>query len=249
MISPMKREDAAYHEAGHAVLAWALGCKVRVVSIRADGSGGECQCEEAVEGEGKFILCFAGPASQRTHGSVDSWHGGRDYVQAVEAAESFGISDERASKLIDKAHELVAEQWEGIERVADALVERGMLNTAEIEALLGPTPDRVKLTEHQRRIIVEWAERVRLVEIVRLYGSRAKGFARSWSDVDLTITASTNVYWTSANHWQKTLSDTLDLPVKLTQYNCPEPNLTRIYCNSFNEPLFERSEARESLRR
>ena len=36
----MNRKDAAYHEAGHAVLAWVLGCKVHAVYVYADGSGG-----------------------------------------------------------------------------------------------------------------------------------------------------------------------------------------------------------------
>jgi hypothetical protein len=73
--------------------------------------GGKCQCDDPAEGEGKFILCLAGPASQRKHGPVESWHGGTDYGQAVEVGPRFGVSDKRVSKLIDKAHELVEEHW------------------------------------------------------------------------------------------------------------------------------------------
>lgn len=235
----MSREAAAYHEAGHAVLAWALGSKVRFVRIDITG-GGECQCEDPVEAEGKFILCFAGPASQRKHGPVEAWHGGNDYAQAVKVGECFGISDARASKLIGRAHELVADHWDSIERMADALIERGALEDDEVEALFGPPLDRVKFTEHERRTIIEWAERAPLVEAVRLFGSRAKGFARSRSDVDLAVTATDGNYTRFDEDWQTELTRALmPLHAKLSQYNALG-GIVRGYCDTCSVLLFER---------
>lgn len=242
----MSRDAAAYHEAGHAVVAWALGCIVRLVTIDADG--GRCECEDPPEPEGKLVLCFAGPASQRTHGPVESWHGGGDYGKAVEVGHS-GISDERVRELIDKTYELVVEHWGNIGRVADALIESDTLNADEIGALLGPTPDRVKLTKQQRRDIAAWAKRARLVEAVRLFGSRAKGFARLRSDVDIAITATDGNYTRFDSDWKAGLSAEVggSLEVRVSQYR-PTGNV-RDHCDKWSVLLFERPAETQGFKR
>lgn len=50
------------------------------------------------------------------------------------------------------------------------------------------------LTDEKERIIHAWADDEGVIEMVRLYGSRAKRCARPCSDVDLAIT-------TSAGQW------------------------------------------------
>jgi predicted nucleotidyltransferase len=146
--------------------------------------------------------------------------------------------------LIAKTHELVAEHWESIELVAEALSEYGTLQAADIEALLDPTPDRVKLTKQQRQAIVAWAEQVRLVEAVRLFGSRAKGFARRGSDVDLAVTATDGNYTRFDKDWQTALALALalalDMKVRLSQYNVTGDDIVRDYCDTFCVKLFER---------
>jgi hypothetical protein len=132
------KQEAAYHEAGHAVIAGALGCKVRLVIIDPNG-GGECQCDDPPEGERerKIMLCFAGPAAQRKHepGSWKGWHGNDDYRKAVELVQGLGVSDERVSALIRETHGLVEQHWARIERFAHVLLERGTLQAGEIDAL------------------------------------------------------------------------------------------------------------------
>ena len=132
------KQEAAYHEAGHAVIACALGCKVRFVIIDLRG-GGECQCDDPPEGEReqKIMLCFAGPAAQRKHepGSWKDWHGKDDYRKAVELVKVLGVSDERVSALIRETHGLVEKHWARIERFAQVLLQRGTLQTDEIDAL------------------------------------------------------------------------------------------------------------------
>jgi predicted nucleotidyltransferase len=44
------------------------------------------------------------------------------------------------------------------------------------------------LTPEQQQTIIEWAEGVRYITEVRLFGSRAKGHSRPDSDVDLAVT-------------------------------------------------------------
>jgi predicted nucleotidyltransferase len=96
------------------------------------------------------------------------------------------------------------------------------------------------LTEQQVRYIQEWAERAGVVETVRLYGSRAKGIARSDSDVNLALTVGTSQYVRFLNEWQKELSDALILKVMLKQYNSPADDTVRRYCDEFSVVLFPR---------
>jgi predicted nucleotidyltransferase len=96
------------------------------------------------------------------------------------------------------------------------------------------------LTEQQVRYIQEWAERTGVVETVRLYGSRAKGSARSDSDVNLALTVDTSHYVRFLNEWQKELSDALILKVMLKQYNSPADDTVRRYCDEFSVVLFPR---------
>ena len=96
------------------------------------------------------------------------------------------------------------------------------------------------LTEQQVRYIQEWAERTGVVETVRLYGSRAKGSARSDSDVNLALTVGTSHYVRILNEWQKELSDALILKVMLKQYNSPADDTVRRYCDEFSVVLFPR---------
>ena len=77
------------------------------------------------------------------------------------------------------------------------------------------------LTEQQVRYIQEWAERAGVVETVRLYGSRAKGSARSDSDVNLALTVGTGQYVGFVSEWQKELSDALVLKVMLKAIQFP----------------------------
>ena len=96
------------------------------------------------------------------------------------------------------------------------------------------------LTEQQVRYIQEWAERAGVVKTVRLYGSRAKGSARSDSDVNLALTVGTSRYIRFLNEWQKELSDALILKVMLKQYNSPADDTVRRYCDELSVVLFPR---------
>ena len=86
------------------------------------------------------------------------------------------------------------------------------------------------LTEQQVRYIQEWAERTGVVKTVRLYGSRAKGSARSDSDVNLALTVGTS-------HYVRILN-ALILKVMLKQYNSPADDTVRRYCDEFSVVLF-----------
>jgi predicted nucleotidyltransferase len=74
------------------------------------------------------------------------------------------------------------------------------------------------LTEEQVRLIQDWAARERIIKEVLLFGSRAKGCARSNSDVDLAVTAAAGHYVALAKNWERYLSDALGLTVHVRDF-------------------------------
>lgn len=124
----MSREQLAYHEAGHAVAALAIGGRVSRVWI--DASGG---CSEGMEGRPiyaayELAVCLAGPASaELANGSPPS---GVDLAGTDLAQAKAGL---RRCPWITKDDALAGifgwlrqpDVWPKVERVAGELVERG----------------------------------------------------------------------------------------------------------------------------
>ena len=90
-------------------------------------------------------------------------------------------------------------------------------------------------------MIRDWANDERAIEMVRLYGSRAKGCARPSSDVDLAITTSFGSYVALADKWAQELSHRLGLKAHVKQYNSPsDDNPVPEYCAECSFVLFRR---------
>ena len=94
------------------------------------------------------------------------------------------------------------------------------------------------LTDHQLWAIREWAAHTSYVEEVRLFGSRARGNARSDSDIDLAITVGgTDVgnilgnYLAESKRWQDQLSHLLEAKAHVALYNDAEPEPVRRSCD------------------
>jgi ATP-dependent Zn protease len=116
----MTLEACAYHEAGHAVVARVLGCKVKSITISPRCGSVEME-ESPPTAEDAFILAWAGRAAQKRYdpASVQGTHD--DFQQAHEISK-YGISEERVGQLIGNAHDLVAEHWPAIEEQARKLL-------------------------------------------------------------------------------------------------------------------------------
>ena len=152
------REATAYHEAGHAVAAWNLGYRSIRASITAGHeSAGEVRHESPLVGdevefdgselarlrvERVIIIRLAGPIAQKRHRRTSwrRWHGGTDYAVAADLALRVCGSGEIASaflKWLDRrAKALVEEHWPAVERLANALLKRGVVTQDEIAALM-----------------------------------------------------------------------------------------------------------------
>jgi hypothetical protein len=154
----MNRAPTAYHEAGHAVIAHALGYTPRSVSIIPRGEDtGLVRHAAALRGvqsaavrsararlriERAIQICFAGPLAQRRY-RARSWrhqHGRSDFAQAAALARRLCRSKKTAAALLQRleiaAGALVEAHWADIAQVAETLIERQEMAGREIVACL-----------------------------------------------------------------------------------------------------------------
>lgn len=149
---------SAYHEAGHAVIAYMFGYKPQAATIiptidtagsvshpnplrgiRLDIDGSD---RARLRVEKAIIICLAGPLAQRHHNrrSWRSYHGQSDYELINELALRICGSAEQASAFLKwleiVAHDLVKMHWRQITKVAMALLERTRLSADELRVTI-----------------------------------------------------------------------------------------------------------------
>jgi hypothetical protein len=132
-------EHTAYHEAGHAVMALALGRPVDHVSIRPDAQYlGHCEFRKAVFRpsedwlEREMLISLAGLAAEAIHTGDYAWDGAaRDLRYARELALGRAGNERKAERLTDrvlsKAEHLLSKpaHWRAVERLASELLRVG----------------------------------------------------------------------------------------------------------------------------
>ncbi len=132
-------EHTAYHEAGHAVMALALGRPVDHVSIRADAQFlGHCEFRKAVFRpsedwlEREMLIALAGLAAEAIHTGDYAWDGAaRDLRYARELALDRAGNERKAERLanrvLSKAEHLLSKSahWRAVERLAVELLRVG----------------------------------------------------------------------------------------------------------------------------
>lgn len=145
----------AYHEAGHAVIAWDVGFKPKKCSIVAEGmTAGHIMHQppwprrnpqhDPKRGDEERALsaamvALAGPIAQKRHNpnSVRRYHGSSDRLYAYALSELFCQSEaERQAWLnlcIIRAEERLEAHWSAVKNVAEALIEHQTLNSAQIK--------------------------------------------------------------------------------------------------------------------
>jgi hypothetical protein len=142
----------AFHEAGHAVVAWSRGIKVtsativpardflgqvtnvsplRGVRLDCDGSNRARLRAEAV-----IVVLLAGPAAQRRHNPRSPSYGLHDHEYAVDLARQLNGSDKAVEAHLNwlaiVARDEIDASWDLVERIARELFERRTLSAAEI---------------------------------------------------------------------------------------------------------------------
>jgi hypothetical protein len=153
-----QRAATAYHEAGHAVVAWYLGVKVHNVTIVPKGdTAGRMQHARRILGKypeiddslpakvrmGKNLMIWlAGLAAQLRFKprSVRSYHHAGDYIEAVVIAEHLHGDQESADAFLRymeiKTRNVVRTPWPQVELVASALLARDTIKGKEVTRLL-----------------------------------------------------------------------------------------------------------------
>jgi ATP-dependent Zn protease len=135
--------SAAYHEAGHAIVAWALGLRVHriMIGIAGDLTAGEADIEEkrSMSLVDRIAICSAGVDAQElfdapTNDICAISDMGKIYDLIGEYNEQVGSCLRQIG--FQKSREILKQHRDKVARVAQALVERMELTKAEIDALL-----------------------------------------------------------------------------------------------------------------
>jgi len=125
----------AYHEAGHAVVAWALGLAVsRIeIGIGGDNAKGATNVEHDQERPliDRLALCAAGLEAQKLFGApTHDLAGWGDYGKIFELLD--GFDEEASSALTDdghkRAYDLLRANMDRVQRIANALMVHGKLD-------------------------------------------------------------------------------------------------------------------------
>jgi hypothetical protein len=181
MAKPRKltKEQVAYHEAGHAVIARVLGVSVAYVTLlritdysRASAAivhpGWHDRDSEIVVATNYVKICLAGPCTEfrtcpirRRPGDsflehlmsrpscAADWRMAVEFVVTIMMApgDSLPPPDDLTTenirllgRLWNETIALVRQHWGAIERVAQALLQRPILNEAELDALIVDRP-------------------------------------------------------------------------------------------------------------
>jgi hypothetical protein len=133
-----ERKARAYHEAGHAVVALALGYRCYSVAI---DEGGNAVCDEPAE-HALALLIASFIAEAKCTGETDIWRDEDDRVRAADLALWIARGDiDTASALLSTVTERtkarIEEHWSQVETIANALAETGRLSGEEIFTLVG----------------------------------------------------------------------------------------------------------------
>lgn len=133
---------AAYHEAGHALVAIRCGAKGVKAQIRRDGSGGRVTwLNESLRAvHDTLAVTMAGPIAEgrhrrRTPETLQSWK------EVPERCQSSGVSytsrnsdsDYRAAR--SHATKLISQNWSKVDRLAQQLLVHATLNHKDIERI------------------------------------------------------------------------------------------------------------------
>ena len=185
-MRPSQLRATAFHEAGHAVAAYAENLRIRKATIIAERntlgyvlndspSGGvQLDCDRAdrarLRAERAIIICLAGPVAQKRY-SPRSWRnvdGSEDYEQAKNLAIKINGSTDAANAHLKwleiQTRDLVELRWREVEIIAEALLREQTLDQTRIQEILGPLrrslPEKkIRVTDREAEFIAEASDR------------------------------------------------------------------------------------------
>ena len=136
-MTPPFDEATAYHEAGHAVLALALGRPVQRVSALPNRERlGQCDFRKGVVRpsedwlEREILIALGGVAAEARHTGTYAWDMADRDLQYVRDLAVRRVGERLASRLLAKAEHLLAPEghWRAVELIAAELLRRGAIS-------------------------------------------------------------------------------------------------------------------------
>jgi len=151
-----ERRSTAIHEAGHVVVAWALGLPVGSMEIGCNGddTAGRSEIDETAHQLSlvdRIALCIAGMEAQLLFGCESiRLHGGSSVIIRMLDDLLEEEADTIRSKGYDRAAELLVCRRPLIERIAERLAISGKLEQGEVLALLQEAEQQSSMTSGHR---------------------------------------------------------------------------------------------------
>ena len=148
-MSPMALSEryprgTAYHEAGHAVVAWSLGLPVGAVSVSDDDASGSTQIglSDHLPLIEQIAVCSAGIAAVEIFGHpIHELAGFKDRERIMHLIEMHGISEEGQGPALRKegynfARARLETHLSKVAMLAELLVEHGRIEAGEVMLLM-----------------------------------------------------------------------------------------------------------------
>ena len=151
-----ERRSTAIHEAGHVVVAWALGLPVGSMEIGCNGddTAGRSEIDETAHQLSlvdRIALCIAGMEAQLLFGCESiRLHGGSSVIIRMLDDLLEEEADTIRSKGYDRAAELLVCRRPLIERIVERLAISGKLERGEVLALLQEAEQQSSTTSGHR---------------------------------------------------------------------------------------------------
>jgi hypothetical protein len=134
----------AYHEAGHAVVAWTLSLSVGTILVREEDAGGGTEVGSAshlslIE---QIAICAAGHAAEQVFGfEPHDLASFKDHVKVFQLFEAYEVSEEeQGPALRDEGYNYACTLLEchkiNVIAVAERLVETGRVDASEFLSLM-----------------------------------------------------------------------------------------------------------------
>jgi len=136
------RRGAAYHEAGHIVVAWALGLTVGAAAIGIGGDDSKGKADIAHDKPlpliDKIAVCAGGIEAQSVFVSTHCYAGAMDEAKIIELVQDLDEESQlaRRDEGYQRAHQLILAHKAKVDRIAASLLAKGSINEAEIRRLL-----------------------------------------------------------------------------------------------------------------
>jgi ATP-dependent Zn protease len=142
------RRGVAFHEAGHAIVAWSLGLPVGTIEIRDHDGGGSTQagyadgCADDLSTVDQIAVSTAGKEAELIfEAPTETWRGNRDNEKILNLTSRLSDGERETVRHAGqkRAKTLLRTHAEKVTKLAAVLIERGQVSGADFLTLISGT--------------------------------------------------------------------------------------------------------------